>query len=170
MAEVFAGFLCGYTVALFLTPVVAVLLMRWRAGGGLIARLIPAQTSTLGIGVLLHGALFLFWTCAGIVLGLLLLLMEGGGEALGSLNAPFTLFVAGLVLAFSAPVIIVLPRLRVATAVAAIVTLVAFGWLMPYMATWTRFDEAPPKPRERYEVYHVQVAGNDDVSDSEGEP
>lgn len=140
MAEVFAGFVAGYALALLWTPVLAVLLLRLRAGGGLLGRLLPAGVSPLGLSVLLHGALFLFWTGAGILLGLVLYGMRGAGGALGSLNGPYTLFVAGLTLALSAPVLIAVPALRLPVLLLSLAFLIVFGWLMPYLAEWSTFE------------------------------
>ena len=77
MAEVFAGFVSGYTLAIVSTPVLAVQLLRLRAGSELFARLLPAGTNAVMLAVLLHGALFLFWTAAGIALGLVLFASAG---------------------------------------------------------------------------------------------
>lgn len=158
MAEVFAGVVCGYALALLTTPLLAITLLRLRASGGLLARLLPTGASALPVSVLLHGALFLFWTALGIVLGLVLLAMRGADGALGSANAPFSLFVAGLTLAVSAPVIIALPRLRRPALIGALLVLAVFGWLMPHMAGWTTFGSGEPV-RERSDVY--QAAGAD---------
>jgi hypothetical protein len=137
---VFAGFVAGYILALISTPLVSLLLLRLRAGSDLLERLLPAGTSAVGVSVLLHGALALLWTGFGIVLGLLLLAMRGAGEGAGSLNAPFSLFVAGLVLAIVAPVFVILRPLRRYVAGYALVVLLIFGWLMPYLAEWSTFE------------------------------
>ena len=157
MSEVFAGFVCGYTLAIISTPLLALQLLRLRAGSELFARLLPAGTSAVMLGVLLHGALFLFWTAAGIVLGLVLFAMRDAGGTLGSANAPFSLFVAGLALMLAAPVVIALPRLRRAAIVGAVLFLAVFGGLMPYMAGWTTF-EAEEAPTERPGFSHAVAA------------
>jgi len=140
MAEVFAGFVAGYILALLSTPLLALTLLRLRAKGGVLARLLPAGVSALSLGVLLHGALFLFWTALGIVLGLVLLAMRGAEGALGSLNGPFTLFVAALALALVAPAAIALPGLRRVAVLCGLASVFVFGWLMPYLARWSSFD------------------------------
>jgi hypothetical protein len=140
VAEVFAGFVCGYILALLSTPLLALMLLRLRAGSELFQRLLPPGVSALGLSVLLHGGLFLFWTAVGMLLGLVLLAMEGEGGALGSLNGPFSLFVVGVVLAFAAPVIVVARRARQLAIACVVGVVVVFGWLMPYMAEWSSFD------------------------------
>ena len=140
MAQVFAGFVCGYLLALLSTPLLAIALLRLRAGSELLARLLPPEVPAVGVGVLLHGALFLLWTGLGIVLGLVLLAMEGGEAALGSRNLAFTLLVFGLVLAIAAPLIALARGARFAAITGTVAVVLVFGWLMPHMAEWTRFD------------------------------
>lgn len=155
MGEVFAGFVCGYVVALFLTPLLAILLVKLRTGNELMARLLPAGVSAVSLGVVIHGGLFLFWTAVGILLGLVLLAMGEKDNALGSANPPFSLLVFGLALAVSAPFIVLLPRLRTAALLAIVVIIVIFGWLMPHMADWTNFESPSEAPREPNEVFHA---------------
>ena len=140
MAEVFAGFVCGYVLALISTPLLAVLLLRMRADSETLARLLPPGVSAMGLGVLLHMALFFFWTAIGILLGLTLLAMGDAADALGSLNLAFSLFVVAVVVAITAPVVIVVAPIRRVALAGAIAAVLVFGWLMPYMAEWSAFD------------------------------
>ena len=140
MAEVFAGFVAGYSLALVSTPLLSLLLLRLRTGSEVLARLLPAGVNPVGVSVLLHGALAMFFTGVGLVLGLLLLAMRDEAGAAGSRNAPFTLLVASLVLAFSAPFVAFAGPLRPYILGFALLTLAVFGWLMPYLADWSRFD------------------------------
>jgi hypothetical protein len=102
--------------------------------------LFPAGVSIVSLGVLLHGALFLFWTGLGIVLGLVLLAMRDADGALGSRNAPFSLFVAGVTFALVAPIAIAVRPLRQMSLLCALFVLLIFGWLMPYLAEWSTFE------------------------------
>ncbi len=111
-----------------------------RGSSELLARLLPPGVGVVPIAFLLHFGLLLFLTAIGIVLGLLLLAMDGQSGALGSANAPFTLLVFALILSVSAPFAIILVRLRSLIVAAALVGLVVFGWLMPHMANWSKFD------------------------------
>ena len=138
MGEVFAGFLVGYVLTVISTPLLAIALLRLRASSVMVGRLLPGA-NILSLSVILHGTLFFFWTGIGIILGLLLLAMDGGGRALGSANAGFTLFVAGLTLAIMAPFIVILRPLRRVLIGLSLVMLVAFGWLMPWLAEWSSF-------------------------------
>ena len=142
MGEVFAGFICGYILALVFAPVAALTLLRQRAPGGLLARLVPANTSLTGLAVILHGALFLFWTAVGMVLGLVLMAMEDAGGAIGSKNIAFSLLVFALTLGLLAPVAIIFVRLRMITLAAGLVIVGLFGWLMPYLAEWSSFGSS----------------------------
>ena len=140
MAEVFAGFVAGFALAIITTPLLALLLFRTRTTSPLLARLLPAGTPVTSIAVLVHGALVMFWTGLGMVLGLVLLAMRDAEGALGSRNGPYTLFVAGLTLAILAPVAVLMPRSRLVILAAGAVVLVVFGWLTPYLAEWSNFD------------------------------
>ncbi len=140
MGEVFAGFLAGYILALVSTPLLAIALVRLRTRSELLARLLPPEVPAIGLMVLVHGALFMFWTAAGILLGLVLLAMRDADGALGSRNIAFSLFVFALVLMVAAPIVVALRPLRQASLVCAVVAVVVFGWLMPYMASWSKFE------------------------------
>jgi hypothetical protein len=140
MAEVFAGFLAGYAMAVVSTPLLSVLLLRLRAESPALERVLPVGVSAVGVSVLLHGALTMVWTALGLVLGMTLLAMEGAGGALGSLNGPFTLFVAGLFLALGAPLFALLVPVRRLIALTLVAAVLLFGWLMPYLAEWSRFE------------------------------
>jgi hypothetical protein len=141
MAEVFAGFLAGYGLAVVSTPLLSVLLLRLRAESPALERVLPVGVSAVGVSVLLHGALTMVWTALGLVLGMMLLAMEGAGGALGSLNGPFTLFVAGLFLALGAPLFALLVPFRRLIALTLVAAVLVFGWLMPYLAEWSKFED-----------------------------
>lgn len=140
MAEVFAGFITGYGMAVLTTPLMSIWLVRLRLESVLMARLLPEGASAVSISVILHGALAMFWTGVGLVLGMVLLGMRDAGEALGSLNGPYTLFVAGLFVALGAPLVAVLPALRRVTVSGIVVAILVFGWLTPYLAEWSTFE------------------------------
>jgi len=140
VAEVFAGFLCGYILALASSPLLAVTVLRLRTSYPVLERLLPEGTRAVSVIVVLHGGLIVFWTGIGIVLGLVLYAMNDDPESfLGSRNGAFTLLVAAFTLALSAPLAIVFARLRQAVVVAGVVAMVLFGWLMPYLARWSTF-------------------------------
>jgi hypothetical protein len=135
--EVFAGFVAGYAMAVITTPMLSFLLIRLRLESDLMSRLLPEGTSAVGLSVLLHGALAMTWTALGLLLGLILLAMRDSGEALGSLNGAYTLFVAGLFVAIGAPLFALLAPIRRLIASAVVVAILVFGWLTPYLAHWS---------------------------------
>ena len=142
MAEVFAGLLCGFIAALVLTPLLAIALLKMRATSALLARLLPPGTSAAGLMVIVNGGMAFFWTAIGILLGLVLKAMNSGTPRhfLLSRNAAFTLFVAGVVLALAAPIAFVALRYRAVAIAGAAGMVLLFGWLMPYLADWSKFD------------------------------
>jgi hypothetical protein len=144
MGEVFAGFVCGYILALLSTPVLAIFLIRMRAGSAFLARLLPEGTSATSLAVVLHVGLILAWTAAGMILGTLLLAMGESPDWLGSINGPFSLLVASLTLMLAAPLMAIVRPWRRLVLTYALLALVVFGWLMPYMAEWSRFDREAP--------------------------
>jgi hypothetical protein len=135
--EVFAGFVAGYAMAVITTPMLSFLLIRLRLESDLMSRLLPEGTSAVGLSALLHGALAMTWTALGLLLGLILLAMRDSGEALGSLNGAYTLFVAGLFVAIGAPLFALLAPIRRLIASAVVVAILVFGWLTPYLAHWS---------------------------------
>jgi hypothetical protein len=137
VAEVFAGFVAGYAMAMITTPMLSFLLIRLRLESALMSRLLPEGTSAVGLSVLLHGALAIFWTAMGLLLGLVLLAMEDSGPALGSRNGAYTLFVAGLFVAIGAPLFAVFAPIRRLVALAIVLAILVFGWLTPYLAQWS---------------------------------
>jgi hypothetical protein len=140
LAEVFAGFVTGYAMALLSTPLLSLGLVKLRLESALMARLVPEGANAVSMSVILHGALAIFWTGIGLLLGLVLLGMRGSGEALGSLNGPYTLFVAALFVALGAPVVALMPAFRRATVPVLLIAILVFGWLTPYLAEWSTFE------------------------------
>jgi len=134
--QVFAGFICGYALALLSTPLLAVGLVKLRAESALLARLFPKGVSVTAFAMQLHLGLILGFTGLGMFLGLVLQAMEGAGGALGSPNAPYTLFAFGVIVAIVAPLIVLVRPLRLLSAADALVAIVGFGWVMPYLAKW----------------------------------
>jgi hypothetical protein len=134
--QVFAGFICGYVLALLSTPLLAVSLMKLRADSPILARLFPKEASITSFAVILHMGLFFACTGLGMIFGLVLLAMDGSGGALGSLNAPYTLFVFGLIVAIVAPLFVLVKPLRFLSAANALIAIAGFGWFMPYLAKW----------------------------------
>jgi hypothetical protein len=140
MAQVFAGFVAGYAMALITTPLLAWLLVRLRARNEVLMRLFPREANLIATAVILHGGLTFALTAVGIVLGLILLGMKDSDGGLGSPNWPFTLFVAAMTLAVVAPIAIIIRPMRRVVVGYALLGVAVFGWLMPYLAEWSKFE------------------------------
>ncbi len=136
MAEVFSGFVVGYAFSLVFTAVAAVMVIEARGDIPFLTRAIAPNISAIQLAVPMSLLAFLWWTVAGLLLGLFYraarLHLAGGG--LGSPNWPFTLAVllttAGfLVVVYYARRGIRWPVLLTAAAFAGM-----FGWVMPHLA------------------------------------
>jgi hypothetical protein len=135
VAEVFAGFVIGFALAIVAGPVAAILMVRSNDRTGLAQRIAPPGTNVVALSVVLHFAALLVLTMIGMLLGLLLLALndrrpDGG---LGSPNVAYTLIVV------AGTVVLVVPALAVAAVrrwcvVGALVFAPAFGWVMPWVA------------------------------------
>ena len=136
MAEVMAGFVCGYGLALVVTPIAAITLLRVRVSSSYLQRVVPPGTSLIAISVILHTFAFLTLTALGILLGLLLAGIEdrspGGG--LGSPNRVFTAFILTASAVAVLPLAIALPRWRASLLAGGLSFAASFGWLMPYLS------------------------------------
>jgi hypothetical protein len=136
MAEVFAGFICGYGLALLVTPLAAIAVVRARVSSPTLQRVAPEGTNLVALSVILHTFAFFALTAVGMLLGLLLYGLENRRPAggLGSPNALYTavvLVIAGMALA---PLAVALPRLRVALLAVGLAFALTFGWLVPYLS------------------------------------
>jgi hypothetical protein len=140
VAQVFAGFITGYAFALVLSPLIAYRLLRARTPGGWLERLMPQGTPVLAVAMVVHGALFIVWTGAGILLGLLLYGLRDQGEGAGSANLTYTLAVVVLTAVAVLPVAAFSFRLRPWALLGGLVAVALFGWLMPYLAEWSNFS------------------------------
>jgi hypothetical protein len=136
MAETLSGFVCGFALALLVTPLLAVALLRARVNSPTLERLVPKETNILALSMLLHSGAFLAFTGIGIVLGMMLYGIEDARPAggLGSPNAFFTLLVLAITAIAVVPMAVVLPRQRGLLLAAAVVFAVTFGWVMPYLS------------------------------------
>ena len=138
MSEVFAGFICGYGLALVSAPLLAFALLRLRPRLPLLARAVPEQVPVVALTVVLFSFTFLVWTGLGIVLGLILMAFEDrmpeGG--LGSPSLGFTLLIIFTTAVAFTPVAVMLRSRRRYVIASAVVFLGVFGWLMPYLAQW----------------------------------
>ena len=138
MAEVMAGFVCGYALAVIVTPVAALTLVRARLTSQTVRTALPEGTSLVAVSVLLHTAAFLVCTALGILLGLLLGGLESRSPSggLGSPNQVFTAFILAATAVAVVPMGVYAVRLRVPLLAGGLLFAGIFGWLMPYLALW----------------------------------
>jgi len=136
VAQVFAGFVCGFVLALISTPVLAVWLVRSRESSAFIARALPEGTSPVIISVPAANFAFLLWTALGLVLGMVLIAVDErtsqGG--LGSENLLFTLIVLLFAVVIFLPPLVLLRRARRIVLLHAVCFVALFGWLTPFLA------------------------------------
>ncbi len=136
MAEALAGFVCGYGLALAVTPIAAIALVRARLTSPLLQQVLPEGTSLIAVSIILHSFAFLVLTALGILLGILLGGLENRSPAggLGSPSGAFTAFILAATAIAVGPLALFVPRLRLALLSSGIVMAGVFGWLMPYLA------------------------------------
>lgn len=138
MAEVFAGFICGYALAIIATPVATIALVRARTTSEQLERLVPPGTSLIAVSVIFHGFAVFALTALGLLLGLLLLGIEDGNPegGIGSPNRVFTAFIIATSVIAVAPLALFSRRRRVPLLAGGLLFAGLFGWLMPYLALW----------------------------------
>ena len=136
MAEVFAGFVCGYAVALVFTPVVALSLVSARSRVPYLAKAISPNISVVALTVPISLVGFLIWTAIGMVLGLLYRGAEEGipQGGLGSPNLIYTALVVSFGVSALIPIFVGLRRLPWWALVIGAAFVGGFGWAMPYLA------------------------------------
>lgn len=136
MAEVFAGLVCGYALALAYTPMMAIALVRARVSNLTIARLMPEGTSLVAASIILHTFAFVAFTVIGMVFGIVLNGLESSSPAggLGSPNRVYTAVALAIVAIALLPLAAYVPRWRMPLLASGLLFSGVFGWLMPYLS------------------------------------
>ena len=136
MAEIFSGVVCGYALALLVTPVAAIAMIRMRVQSDWLRRVVPEETPLLAWSLVLHSFWFLMFTGMGMLLGLLLYGLEDSqpDSGLGSPNAVFTIVVIATSAIAVLPLALALPRWRTPLLVSGLMFGLTFGWIMPYLS------------------------------------
>ena len=136
MAEVFAGFVCGFALALIGTPFFALWVLQSRDTIPFIRNAVPEGMSILMLSVPISSFFFLIWTAIGIVLGMVLIAAQNATTrgGLGSYNILYTVIVVLLAFIIFFPPFVVIRSARRLTAGLALSFLVLFGWATPYLA------------------------------------
>lgn len=142
MAEVMAGFVCGFALSLAATPTAAILIVRARITSPLMQRIVPEGTSLMAVSVLLHTFFMLTMTAVGILLGILLAGLEDSNPAggLGSPNRVYTAFILITTAIAVLPLSIASPKMRTPIAIGGLIFVATFAWFMPYLASWSPIE------------------------------
>ncbi len=136
MAETFAGIVCGYALALLVTPFAALALVRMRAESEWLQRVLPPDTPLLAWSFIMHTFWLMLFTAIGMVLGLLLYGLEDSRPAggLGSPNAAFTIVVIATAAIAVTPIALAVSRWRTPLLASGLVFALTFGWALPYLS------------------------------------
>jgi len=135
MAQVFAGFVVGYALALVLGPAAAIAIVANNRRTGLAQRIAPPGTNVIALSVVLHVAAIIVLTMVGLVLGMVLAGLddrrpEGG---LASPNLAYTAIVLAMTAVGVIPTLAV-PAVRRWAILAAVLFALSFGWALPWLA------------------------------------
>jgi hypothetical protein len=135
MAEVFAGFVVGYALALALSPLAAISIVWSNDRTGFAQRFAPEGTNVVALAVVLHFAAMLLLTAVGMILGMALAGLEDRrpDAGLGSPNLVYTILTLALTAVIVVPTL-ALPAVRRYSLVSAVIFALAFGWAMPWLA------------------------------------
>jgi hypothetical protein len=139
MADVFAGFVVGYALALLAAPIGAIALIRSNDRTGLAQRIAPEGTSVIALSVVLHFAAMIVLTALGLILGMALNGIDARrpDDGLGSPNLVYTTMVLALTAVIVIPALAV-PAARRYALLVGVIFAAAFGWAMPWLATLGR--------------------------------
>jgi hypothetical protein len=137
MAEVMAGFICGFALSILATPIAAFYILSARTTSPLMHQIVPEGTSLFAISVLLNSFFILTMTAIGILLGMLLLGLESSNpeSGLGSPNRVYTAFILIVTAIAILPLSIASTNLRVPLLIGGLIFVATFGWFMPYLAS-----------------------------------
>ena len=142
MAEVMAGFVCGFALSLAATPIAAILIVRARVTSPLMQQIVPEGTSLIAVSVLIHAFFMLTMTAVGILLGMLLAGLENSNptSGLGSPNRVYTAFILLTTAVAVLPLSIASPKLRRPIVIGGLIFVATFAWFMPYLASWSPIE------------------------------
>ena len=136
MAEVFAGFICGFAYSIIVTPPFALWVLAVRDKIAFVRNAVPKGLNVFLISVPVSSFFFLVWTAMGLVFGMLLLAAEDAhpGGALGSQNILYTGIVAIFAFIVFFPFFVLVRPARRLALFMAVLFVAMFGWLAPFLA------------------------------------
>ena len=143
MAEVMAGFVCGFALSIIATPVAAIASIRARATSPRMRQVVPEGTNLFALAVVINLFLVVVLTAIGLLLGLLLAGIEDGSPegGLGSPNRVFTAFILVATAIAVLPLAVASARFRVLLIAGGLVFVATFAWFMPYLASWSPIEQ-----------------------------
>jgi hypothetical protein len=136
MAEVLAGFVCGFALSIIDTPPFAVWIVKARDDIPFIRNAVPKGMAPTLLSVPISSFFFLMWTGLGLVYGMVLIAAENShpNDGLASPNLLYTLFILITAVIVFLPFYALIPSAR-RLALFLVLTYVAlFGWATPYLA------------------------------------
>jgi len=136
MAEVFAGFVCGFALSIIATPPFAVWVLKSRDDIPFIRSAVPQGMPLTLLSVPIASFFFLVWTAMGLVFGMVLIAAndaqpQGG---LGSPNLLFTVIVLMTAFVLFFPFFAFVRSARRLALFLATAFVVLFGWATPILA------------------------------------
>jgi hypothetical protein len=136
VADVFAGFVVGYALALIAAPAGAIALVRSNNRTGFAQRVAPPGTNVVALSVVVHFAAIIVLTALGLVLGMALHGIDARrpADGIGSPNLAYTAMVLALTAVIVIPTL-ALQAVRRFALVGGVIFAVSFGWAMPWLAT-----------------------------------
>ena len=142
MAEIMAGFICGFALSIIATPIAALSIVRARMTNPLMRQIAPEGTSLMALSVVISVFILLMFTAIGLLLGLLLAGLENGSPAggIGSPNLVYTAFILIATTIAVLPLSLASARLRLPLLGGGLAFIAAFGWFMPYLASWSPIE------------------------------
>jgi hypothetical protein len=136
MAEVFAGFVCGFALSIIATPPFALWVLHSRDDIPFIRNAVPKGLGVTLLSVPIASLFFFVWTGLGLVLGMLLLAADNGNptDAFGSPNVAFSVIVVISALMIFMPFFVLVRSARRLALFLIISYILLFGWATPILA------------------------------------
>ena len=136
MAEVFAGFLCGFALSIIATPPFAVWVLRSRDDIPFIRYAVPRGMPLTLLSVPIASFFFLIWTGLGLVFGMVLIAANDAQPhgGLGSPNLLFTVIILTTAFVIFFPFFALVRSARRLALFLAFSYVVLFGWATPILA------------------------------------
>jgi hypothetical protein len=136
MAEVFAGFVCGFTLSIIATPPFALWVLKSREDIPFIRNAVPPTVPLTLLSVPIASFFFLAWTGLGLVFGMVLIAADDAQPhgGLGSPNLLFTAIVVITAFVVFFPFFALVRSARRLVLFLGVTYVALFGWATPILA------------------------------------